>query len=237
MVVVVSSERPQRVVLTALCTRRGWPCVECDSVRSARRTLLRVQPRVVVVRHQLNDGYSDDVIGLLRASDTRTPARVIVLAAAGLTAPVEARQIVLGADVVHRDPIRIEVVLAQIDRYRAVGHSQLSRRRNGPAKSLVFAGARIDPLKRTLRHGRRVVELTPREVELVRVLNDSDGQVATYELLYSEILGRPFRGDTSNMRVLLGKLTSSFRAAKLDLRSSVEVIPKSGYRYRTNAEA
>jgi len=199
--------------------------------------LLRVRPWVVVVRHQLSDGYSDDVIGLLQATESRTPARVIVLAAAGLTAPVEARQIVLGADVVHRDPIRIEVVLAQIERYRALGRSQRSRPRNGPARFLALAGARIDPLKRTLSHGRRVVELTPREVELVRVLHDSDGQVATYELLYSEILGRPFRGDTSNMRVLLGKLTSSFRAAKLDLRSAVEVIPKSGYRYRANARA
>jgi DNA-binding winged helix-turn-helix (wHTH) protein len=75
------------------------------------------------------------------------------------------------------------------------------------------------------------VSLTPREVLLVEVLAGSKGQIVTYETLYSEVLGRRFRGDTSNMRVLLGKLGSSIRPLGLTLQHHVDVIPKTGYRY------
>jgi DNA-binding response OmpR family regulator len=229
MVVVVSSSRAERVLLSTLCSQRGWPGVECDSVRSARKTLLRVRPRVVVVRHQLVDGYSDDVIALTRSEESATAVPVVVLATAGLTAASEARQITMGADVVYRDPIRIEVIRAQLE--RRLTSSRLRVVAKPPSRVVEFAGAQVDLLKHKLTHGAHAVELTPREVELVRVLVEARGDVATYELLYSDILGRPFRGETSNMRVLLGKLTASFRAANLDLRSVVEVIPKSGYRY------
>ena len=44
--------------------------------------------------------------------------------------------------------------------------------------------------------------------------------------------GRRFRGDTSNLRVLLGKLTASAVSLGISLQKWVEVIPKLGYRYR-----
>jgi hypothetical protein len=54
-------------------------------------------------------------------------------------------------------------------------------------------------------------------------------------MLYSEILGRRFAGETSNMRVLLGKLGKTTAKVGLDVRQWVEVIPKLGYRYRSGA--
>lgn len=234
MVIVVSNLAAERLVLTAACSGRGWPCAECDSVRSARKALIRLRPSVVIVRHRLADGYSDDVIGLLKTLDSTSSVRVMVLATAGLPAPIEARQITLGAEVVYRDPIRIEVILAQVERYRALHRHPAASRSAASAKSVEFAGARVDLLQHTLSYRGRSIGLTPKEVELVRVLADASGEVATYEQLYSEILGRTFRGDTSNMRVLLGKLAASLRDVKLDLRAVVEVIPKSGYRYRAS---
>lgn len=236
MVILVSSQKPDRMILGALCSERGWPTVECDSLRILKRHLLRVQPSVLVVRHELEDGYSDDAIGLVTEPAPAWPVRVIVLAGAGLSSANEARQINLGADVIHRDPIRVEVVLAQIARFRTLRYNARAKQVAAAVKKPVpFAGGLVDLLDRTLSHAGKVVELTSREADLVRVLIESGNQVATYELLYNDILGRQFRGDTSNMRVLLGKLDNSCGAVDLNLRSAVDVIPKSGYRYRTSA--
>ena len=58
--------------------------------------------------------------------------------------------------------------------------------------------------------------------------------MVSYETLYDKILHRSFGGDTSNMRVLLGSLAASAARIGLTVRSWVEVIPKSGYRYRAD---
>lgn len=94
-----------------------------------------------------------------------------------------------------------------------------------------FCGGLFAPVERTLRHGRKRISLTPREALLVEMLTQSSGVVASYERLYGEILGRRFRGDTSNMRVLLGKLATSCRSIGMTIRPHIQVIPKTGYRY------
>jgi hypothetical protein len=50
-------------------------------------------------------------------------------------------------------------------------------------------------------------------------------------VLYGELFNQRFAGETANSRVLLVKVTSSFRKLGVDLRAHITVIPKSGYLY------
>ena len=102
---------------------------------------------------------------------------------------------------------------------------------------LAFAGGELRPDDRTLRRGRRTLSLTPREAGLAEALAARPGEVVSYETLYGEILGRRFRGETSNLRVLLGKLAATCRRGGIALRGWVEVIPKAGYRYHARGRA
>lgn len=227
MIAIVSSSPRECAALARLCEQLGLSAVECLSARKARRTIIRIPLRVMIVRHQLQDGYSDDVIAALADSERLPSTKVIVLLTAGISSTIEARQLSLGADCVQRDPVRSEVLLAYIGKY--LQHSGKAER--NPAKiRMKFAGALMDPLERTLQHEGNVASLTPREVAIIELLADSPGQIITYDMLYNEILGRRFRGDTSNMRVLLAKLGTSLR--QIGLALPVEVIPKTGYRYR-----
>ena len=79
-------------------------------------------------------------------------------------------------------------------------------------------------------HPVEAVKAMRRIATAAEALATRTGEVATYETLYAEVLERRFRGDTSNLRVLLGKLAASCAAIGADLRAWVEVIPKSGYR-------
>lgn len=235
MIAILSSNLRERVVLGALCENQGWPAIMCESVRLLKRALLHTRPRVILTRHKLHDGYSDDVISWLDNTGQRDAIKIIVLVNAGVTAAEEARQILLGADVVQRDPLRIDVVTAYLSRFR-VDRVKLSARLT-PAGPVIqsFAGTSIQVVDRTVRRAGKSVDLTPREMELIQVLHESPGAIVTHETLYEEILGRRFHGDTSNLRVLLAKLAKSFRTVGGQLRHYIEVIPKTGLRYRPDS--
>jgi DNA-binding response OmpR family regulator len=235
VIAIISSNARERAAFCALCESIDWPYADFDSLRHARRAALRVRPKGLLTRHRLSDGYSDDILRAPEEFALAPAARVIVVISAGSPADLEARQIGLGADVVLRDPVRADVILAYLTRFRA-----LAGRLNGVARAsspagphgmIDFAGARLDVLNRSFHHKGKSIFLSPREVEFIQFLAEIPGEVATYELLYSELLGRKFRGETANMRVLLGKLCDSCAQIGIQLRSWIHVIPKTGYRY------
>ena len=225
---MLSSAGRERSALVTLSESAGWVATEAGGLREARRLLARQSPRVILARHQLSDGFADH---LLREIGPETPGRprLIILASPGLAAAEEARQISLGADCVLRDPVRSEVLLAYLARYLRRKEQDRSASARAPSV-LAFAGGELRPEDRTLRLRRATRTLTPREAALAEVLAARPGEVVTYETLYGEVLGRRSRGDTSNLRVLLGKLAASCGELGGELRAWVEVIPKAGYR-------
>jgi DNA-binding response OmpR family regulator len=233
VILVVSPNTRERIALVAVCESRGWVANECDSIGALTRRLRRSEPKVILCRQRLLDGFSDDVIAAVRQARFRHAPKIVVLASATLSSAMEARQISLGADLVQRDPVRIEVLAEYLAKFQSSATPAQASADSRPAPAVEFAGALVQPLERTARRGGDVIALSPREVQLVELLAQSPNSVVTYEVLYSEILGRKFRGETSNMRVLLGMLDGSYRSLGLALRKWVEVIPKSGYRYWT----
>ena len=235
MIVITSNAPRERLALAALCESQGWSSIECDSVRAFVRTIHRAAPTIALVRHKLDDGYSDDVIASLAALHLLLSTKVIVLVGAGTPSSTEVRQLTLGADCVLRDPVRTDVLTAYIAKYIGASRPLRADTARAPTKTVRFCGTILCAVERTLCHGDQTVLLTPKEVALVELLAHSRGDVVTYDTLYGEILGRRFRGDTSNMRVLLGKLGASTRSVGVALRRWVDVIPKTGYRYKCPA--
>lgn len=231
MIALVSSNTRERLAFASLCGSYGWPCAECDSLRALKKLLQHARPSVILTRHKLGDGYSDDVLALLGATRPRDGTKAIVLIGAGTPSGLEARQISLGADIVQRDPVRTDVISAYLAKFRDVATTRPAPVPPAMPEPLSFAGAAVDVIERSLRNADKVARLTPRETELVQLLHEAQGAIVSYETLYSEILGRRFRGDTSNMRVLLGKLDASFRSIGVAVRTCIRVIPKTGYRY------
>ncbi len=235
MILVLSSAARERSALVTLAESAGWVTAEAGGLREARRMLARQSPRAIVARHQLADGFADHLLREIGA-DTPGRPRLIVLASPGMAAAEEARQVSLGADCVLRDPVRSEVLLAYLARYL----HRAGKERSAPARAprrLAFAGGELDLEDRTLRLGRGTRTLTPREAALAETLAAHPGEVVTYETLFGEVLGRRYRGDTSNLRVLLGKLASSCGVIGGELRAWVEVIPKAGYRLHPRRRA
>lgn len=230
MILIVSSRAGEADVFSALCTQHNWTNHACKTVSAFVRAATDLTPRVVVTRQRLDDGYSDDILNHLGRSAGKHFSRVVILASADFPPKEEARQVSLGADHVFRDPVRIEVLLELLQRYqrlpRATDHVDQPSNQD-----YEFAGARVFPRELRLERGKRSVATTPKVIELTRTLHRAAGRVVPYTTLYDDLFGRRFTGDTANSRVLLAKAAADFQRVGIDLRSHIEVIPKSGYRY------
>ena len=227
MILIVSPLVHEASALVTLCAQREWIAEACDSVASFQRLLDRLQPRLVITRHRLVDGSSDDILTHLGKDG---PTRVIVLAPADCTPREETRQISLGADHVFRDPIRAEVLLEIAARHQA--RAAMGTIAPAPdSHGYVFAGVRVFPHEHRLERSGVSLRATPKIIDLVQILYRNSGAVVPYVVLYEELFGRHFSGDTSNCRVLLAKADVVFRQLGVNLRDHLTVIPKSGYLY------
>jgi DNA-binding response OmpR family regulator len=236
MILIVSSLGREAEALAALCAQRAWPSQTCSTVSQFRRVVEKIRPKLVIVRQRLTDGYSDDVLTHLGNGREPGPARVIVLAPADCSSKEETRHVSLGADSVFRDPVRVEVLLEMVARYRARPATPASP---SPVPTLCyeFAGVQVFPHEHRLSRSGQDVRTTPRVIGLVQILHHAAGQVVPYATLYPELFERRFDGDTSNCRVLLAKADSAFRRLGVKLREHIKVIPKSGYLYQADNAA
>lgn len=229
MIIIASNSPRETAALLSLAADRHWPAYSCGSVRQFKKTLRKMHPSIVVTRDRLPDGYSDDLFSLLGQAGFLPGTRVIVLAAADCTQKQEARQLSLGADCVLKDPVRPEVLQEYLAKF--LRKKPDARLPPGNSDRFPLGGAVVEADRNQLSHGGRAVHVTPREIELARILAESPGKVVPYAFLYGELFERAFTGDTANLRVLLGKLTASFRKLGLNLREMIRVTPKTGYCY------
>lgn len=229
MILILSDSPREATLLGNLCEHHSWPCSTGGTVHDYQRALEASAPHTIVCRHKLSEGYSDDILGLAAQQAASAP-RVIVLMPPNCSIAEEARQIRLGADCVMRDPLRLEVLLAYLEKYKTRPLSWTAS--PGQSVTLSFAGTEVQVLEHRISRGTRSVKTTPRAIELLRLLGRMPGKVVPYSLVYSEIFGRRFTGDTTNARVLLARMTTDFKKLGVDLRKVVSVIPKSGYLYQ-----
>ena len=230
MLFIASSSSREAAALLSLAESRRWSASICGSIQQFKKLLRKTHPSIVVARDRLSDGYSDDILSLLGQAALLPDTRVIVLAAADCTQKQEARHLSLGADCVLRDPVRPEVLQEYLAKFLRKKPGSRLQSRN--PERFTLGGAVVEVERAQLSHGGRTVHVTPREIELARILAESPGQVVSYDFLYSDLFERAFAGDSANLRVLLGKLTASFRKLDINLREMIHVTQKSGYCYQ-----
>jgi len=228
MIAILSDSVREAGMLAALCDQRSWPCETCSAMSGFPKLFDKIAPRVVVVRQRLADGYSDDVLAWLKTSGRLSNTRVMVLVRADCTTRQEARQVALGADCVLRDPLRMEVLLEYLAKYRAK-KDPVDRPAGQPGFD--FAGAHVRPHEYHVMSDGKTVQTAPQVMAFVRLLHESAGQLIPYPVLYHELFNQKFTGDTANCRVLLAKAALAYRRLGIDLRAYIQVIPKSGYLY------
>lgn len=229
MIVVLSSSPNEGRLLQSLCEFRRWPCNSCATLEQFQTLAENNATKVLVMRSRLGEGYSDDVFSYFRKTHLAQQPWTIVLMRGDSSSTDEARQIALGADCVLRDPVRIDVLLEYVAKYREASRARAAQTTD--PISYRIGNVLVFPQEHRIQLGAQSVHVAPQEIGLLRLLAHSDNHVVSYASLYSQLFNRRFDGNTTNSRVLLGKVVASFKRLGVDLRKCVQVIAKSGYRY------
>lgn len=230
MILIASNSAREADLLVNLCEQKHWSAYGCTSVREFVPLLEKNQPHVVMIRDRFEDGYSDDILAEVRNITTFQRPYIIVLMGPERKASKDARQVALGADCILHDPLPLEILFTYLSKYRTRAPS--SPPKEEASISFSLGDVTVFPQEHRISRRNKTVHVAPQEVALLRLFVRRPGTVIPYPVLYHDLFGRRFSGDTTNCRVLLGKVAASFRELRVNLRTFIEVIPKSGYRYR-----
>ena len=195
--VVAEDDPAVRNAVQRVLELEGYSVVVTKDGVAALDAILSNAPDAVVmdVMMPFSDGLS--VCRELRRRANRTP--ILLLTArheigdrvAGLNA---------GADDYLVKPFSIDELLARV---RAL------LRRNAPNTTstiLQLADLSLDPTRREVRRGSRIVDLTKTEFDLLQVLLEQTGIVLSREYLYEHIWGFDFETNSKSLDVYIGYL-------------------------------
>jgi two-component system copper resistance phosphate regulon response regulator CusR len=138
------------------------------------------------------DGWS--MLESLRSAGDETP---VIFLTARHSVEERIRGLSLGADDYVLKPFEFGELLARIQ-------AVLRRRKSVPR--LEFGPLRIDPVRRTARHGTQLLELSPRDLDLLQALIEVRGAVLSRRELLRDVWHMEFDPGTNVVEVAIARL-------------------------------
>jgi two-component system, OmpR family, KDP operon response regulator KdpE len=194
-VLVVDDEPPIRKLLRMGLSAHGYHVIEAMNGKTALE-LLGKTPDIVIVDLGLPDIKGHDLLRMIRSRNEAVP--VIVLSSRGDEAG-KVQALDFGADDYVTKPFGMDELLA---RMRAALRHQLQT--HGERPIFRVEDLSVDLVRRTVKVGDRVVKLSPKEYDLLRVLVQHAGKVLTHKFLLTELWGD--LSDAQYLRVYVRQL-------------------------------
>lgn len=196
--IVLAEDDPSvRTAVTRVLEFEGYSVVGVNDGRAALEQIIKQPPDAVVMDVMMPFADGLTVCRELRHRGIRTP---ILL----LTARHEVGDRVAGLDAGADDylakPFAVDELLARV---RAM------LRRHGPVTGvtvLQIGDLVLDPARREVRRGTRVIELTKTEFDLLQILLEQQGIVLSRDYLYEHIWGYNFETNSKSLDVYIGYL-------------------------------
>jgi two-component system KDP operon response regulator KdpE len=226
LLLVVEDDEPTRALITSNLNAHGYGVREAGTAAEALRAWDAGRPDLVVLDLGLPDADGTSVIRRLRR-DATTP--ILILSARGEERDKVAA-LELGADDYVTKPFGLEELRARV--------AALLRRAAGPAAdttgTLSLGPLTLDVARREVRIGDALVDLTPREYELLKVLMTQSGRLVTHGRLLRAVWGRQYAGEDHYLHVYVSRLRRKIAAADTTgaFRDLITSEPGVGYRIR-----
>jgi two-component system, OmpR family, KDP operon response regulator KdpE len=194
-VLVVDDEPPIRKLLRMGLSVHGYHVIEATNGKNALE-LLGKSPDIIILDLGLPDIQGHDLLRMIRGRNEAVP--VIVLSSRGDEAG-KVQALDLGADDYVTKPFGMDELLA---RMRAALRHQLQT--HGERPVFRIGDLSVDLVRRIVKVGDKVVKLSPKEYDLLRVLVQHAGKVLTHKYLLTELWGD--LSDAQYLRVYVRQL-------------------------------
>jgi two-component system KDP operon response regulator KdpE len=225
-VLIVEDDEATRVALVRELGARGYRTVEAVDARSALERWAAARPDVVLLDLGLPDVDGVEVIRRIRR-DATTP---IVILSGRYAEREKVEALELGADDFVTKPFGLDELHARL--------RVALRRAAGPAADqggrIVVGPLAFDGPRHEVRVDDKLVDLTPREFEILRVLLGELGRVVTKGRLLRAVWGTAYQDADSYVYVHVSQLRRKLAAADPSgtLRDLIVTEPGVGYRVR-----
>jgi two-component system KDP operon response regulator KdpE len=220
-VLVVDDEPPIRKLLRMGLRTQGYEILEAPNGKTAL-DLLKQKPDLIILDLGLPDIQGHELLRILRSRNESIP--IVVLSSRGDEAG-KVQALDLGADDYVTKPFGMEELLA---RMRAALRHQLQVQGERP----VFrtGNLSVDLVRRIVKVKHKVVKLSPKEYDLLRLLVQHAGKVLTHKFLLTELWGDLI--DAQYLRVYVRQLRQKIEA---DPERPQYVLTETGIGYRLKA--
>jgi two-component system KDP operon response regulator KdpE len=223
-ILVVEDDAETRAVLVRELTSRGYRAEEASDAATAIHRWEARRPDVVLLDLGLPDMDGLGVIARIRR-DARTP---IVILSGRYAEHEKVEALERGADDYVTKPFGVDELNARLR--VALRHSA------GPAADsagrLVAGALTLDTARHEVRVHDRLVDLTPIEFEILRVLLSHSGRLVTKGRLLRAVWGEAYQREDNYVYVHVSQLRRKLAAADADgrLRDLIVTEPGVGYR-------
>jgi len=194
-VLVVDDEPPIRKLLRMGLSAHGYHVIEATNGKNALE-LLGKSPDIVILDLGLPDIQGHDLLRMIRGRNEAVP--VVVLSSRGDEAG-KVQALDLGADDYVTKPFGMDELLA---RMRAALRHQLQT--HGERPVFRVGDLSVDLVRRIVKVGEKLVKLSPKEYELLRLLVQHAGKMLTHKFLLTELWGN--LSDAQYLRVYVRQL-------------------------------
>ena len=217
-VFVIDDEPPIRKLLRMGLATQGYQVIDAPNAKAALEQMAQ-KPDFVILDLGLPDMQGLDLLRALRQQNEAVPI-VVLSSRSDESAKVQALD--FGADDYVTKPFGINELLARI---RAAVRHQLQS--HGERPIFRVGQLTVDLVRRIVKVGDRVVKLSPKEYDLLRLLVQHAGKVLTHNFLLRELWGAS--ADSQYVRVYVGQLRQKIEAHP---NSPEYILTETGVGYR-----
>ncbi len=214
-VLLVEADVELRSVLASALRSAGFTIREAASSSAAERLAREFDPDVAVVDRRLPDA---DGLAIARALGDRDAGTAVIIVADrnGVSETVAALAV---ADDYVVKPIGPSELVARVQ--------AVLRRTRRAAEILRFADVELDEARHEVRRGGRLIELTPREFDLLRFFMLNPNRVLGKAQILDSVWTQDFRGDAAAVETYV-----SYLRKKLGPPQLIKTVRLVGYALR-----
>jgi two-component system KDP operon response regulator KdpE len=220
-VLVVDDEPPIRKLLRTGLGTQGYQTLDAPDARAALE-LMSDKPDLVILDLGLPDMQGLDLLRQIRARSEDVP--IVVLSSRG-DENAKVMALDLGADDFVTKPFGMEELLA---RMRAALRHQLNVQGERPV--FTVGDLSVDLVRRVVKIRDKVVKLSPKEYDLLRVMVQHAGKVLTHKFLLNQLWAVPI--DAQYLRVYVRQLRHKIEP---DPARPQYILTETGIGYRIRA--
>lgn len=221
-ILIIEDEVPIADLLAYGLKKEGFDCMTANTGSQGLDVIQKFKPDLLLLDWMLPDISGIDICKLV--TEKNNIPIIMLTAKADIVDRVLGLEV--GADDYITKPFDMREVVARIKtvfRRRISFDAKAEERKR---ENLIFEDIEIIPVEHVVKKGDEVVELTPKEYDLLLLLCENSGRVFSRDHLLDTIWGYEFFGDTRTVDIHIQRLRK-----KLDLSDAIKTVFGVGYKF------